>query len=129
MANFMKPYGSHTYALMRIMVGLLFLCHGLSKLFGFPTPAPAAAPPFVIYGAGSIELVCGALVALGLFTRWAAFIASGEMAVAYWLGHGTRALLPIANQGELAVLYCFVLLFISAHGPGVWSLDAPEIKS
>lgn len=124
MANFMKPYGSHAYALMRIMVGLLFLCHGLSKLFGFPTPPPAGAPPFVIYTAGPIELACGALVALGLLTRWAAFIASGQMAVAYWLAHGTRALLPIENQGELAVLYCFVFLFISSHGPGMWSVDA-----
>lgn len=124
MAEFMKPYGSHTYALMRIIVGLLFLCHGLSKLFGFPVAPPPAAPAFIIYTAGPIELVCGALVAIGLFTRWAAFIASGQMAVAYWLAHGSKALLPIANQGELAVLYCFVFLFIAAHGAGIWSADA-----
>jgi putative oxidoreductase len=123
MAQFMKPYSSHTYALMRIIVGLLFLCHGLSKLFSFPMRPPPEAPAFVIYGAGSIELVCGALVAVGVFTRWAAFIASGQMAAAYWLAHGTKALLPIANQGELAVLYCFVFLFIAAHGSGIWSVD------
>ena len=124
MAEFMKPYNSQTYALMRIIVGLLFLCHGLSKLFHFPTAPPPGAPAFVIYGAGSIELVCGALVAVGLLTHWAAFIASGQMAVAYWLAHGTKSLLPIANQGELAVLYCFVFLFVSSQGPGIWSLDA-----
>ena len=124
MAEFMKPYSAQTYALMRIITGGLFLYHGLSKLFHFPTAPPPEAPPFVIYGAGSIELVGGALVAIGLKTRWAAFIASGLMAAAYWLAHGTKALLPIANQGELAVLYCFVFLLIAAHGPGIWSVDA-----
>ena len=124
MANFMKPYSAQTYGLMRIIVGALFLCHGLTKLFQFPTAPPPAAPAFVIYGAGSLELVCGTLVAIGLFTRWAAFIASGLMAVAYWLAHGTKSLFPMVNQGELAVLYCFVFLFIAAHGPGIWSVDA-----
>ena len=124
MAQFMKPYSSQTYALMRIIVGLLFLCHGLSKLFNFPIAPPPGIPGFVIYGAGTIELVAGALVAAGLATRWAAFIASGEMAAAYWMAHGTRAFFPIANQGELAVVYCFLFLFIAAHGPGVWSIDA-----
>jgi len=73
--------------------------------------------------AGPIELVCGFLVMIGLLTRPAAFLASGLMGVAYWLAHGTRALLPILNQGELAVLYCFVFLFIAARGPGRWSVD------
>jgi putative oxidoreductase len=123
MAGFMKPYSSHTYAVMRIIVGLLFMCHGLSKLFNVPVPMPPGAPAFVLYGAGSIELVCGALVAAGLVTRWAAFIASGQMAVAYWIAHGTKAFFPVANQGELAVVYCFVFLFIAAHGPGIWSVD------
>ena len=123
MADFMKPYGSQTYALLRIFAGLLFFSHGLSKLFHFPVGPPPGAPPFVIYAAGSIELVCGALVAVGLLTRWAAFIASGQMAAAYWMAHGTKALFPIANQGELAVLYCFVFLFIAAHGTGTWGVD------
>jgi len=123
MASFMKPYSAHTYALMRIIVGLLFMSHGLSKLFNIPVPMPPGAPPLIVYGAGSIELVCGALVAVGLFTRWAAFIASGQMACAYWIAHGTKALLPIANRGELAVIYCFVFLFIAAHGSGIWSID------
>jgi putative oxidoreductase len=124
MAEFMKPYGGQTYALMRIIVGALFLCHGLSKLLGFPVPPPPGAPPFIIYFGGTVELVCGSLVFIGLFTRWAAFIASGFMAFAYWLAHGTKAFFPIANQGELAVLYCFVFLFIAAHGAGMWSVDA-----
>jgi putative oxidoreductase len=110
------------YALMRVVVGLLFLCHGLSKLVHFPVP-PGGAPPHLVYTAGPIELVCGALVALGLFTSAAAFLASGEMAVGYFMAHFPRGFFPIANGGELAVVYCFMFLFISAHGGGDWSID------
>jgi len=123
MPAFMRQYDTHTYALLRIITGFLFLWHGMSKLFGVPTPPPPEAPAFIVYVGGGIELVAGTLVMLGLFTRWAAFIASGMMAVAYWLAHGPHALLPIQNQGELAALYCFVFLFIAAQGPGRWSLD------
>ncbi len=77
----------------------------------------------MIYAAGGIELITGALVAIGLFTRWAAFLAAGQMAAAYWMAHGMKAFHPIANRGELAVLYCFAFLFIAAHGPGIWSAD------
>ena len=124
MPTFMRPYETQTYALLRIVAGFLFLWHGMSKLLGIPTPPPPGAPAFVIYVGGGIELVGGALVMLGLFTRRAAFVTSGMMAVAYWLAHGMHALLPIQNQGELAALYCFVFLFIAAHGPGRWSVDA-----
>ncbi|HLO25593.1 MAG TPA: DoxX family protein [Geobacteraceae bacterium] len=124
MKSFMSNYSSHCYALMRIVVGFLFLWHGAQKLFGFPIGMPAGVPPFITYGAGPIELVGGILVMIGLFTHWAAFITSGQMAVAYWIVHGTKALLPIQNQGELAVLYCFVFLFIAAQGGGIWSVDA-----
>jgi len=124
MADFMKPYESQTYALMRIVAGLLFLWHGTSKLFGFPSPVPAEAPTFVLYVAGPIELVGGILVMIGFFTRWAAFLCSGLMAVAYWMAHGLNHPFPLVNQGELAVLYCFVFLFIAARGPGIWSVDA-----
>ena len=124
MANFMRPYESQTYALFRIVVGFLFLCHGMQKLFGFPGTMPPGAPAFIVYIGGSIELIGGILVMIGLFTRWAAFISSGEMAVAYWMAHGPRALLPIVNQGELAVVYCFAFLFIAARGGGIWSVDA-----
>jgi putative oxidoreductase len=126
---FLRPYESQTYALVRIVTGFLFLWHGMSKLFGIPTAPPPGAPPFVIYLAGGIELVAGILVMLGLFTRCAAFVGSGQMAFAYWMAHGTHALLPIQNQGELAVLYCFVFLFIAARGPGGWSLDALRGKT
>ncbi len=123
MASFMAPYGSQTYALMRIVVGFLFTCHGAQKVFGVLGGAPPDAPPFVVYGAGGIELVGGLLVMIGLATRWSAFLCSGTMAFAYWLAHGLNAPLPIQNHGELAVLYCFVFLFISAHGAGIWSVD------
>ncbi|HKA30555.1 MAG TPA: DoxX family protein [Candidatus Binatia bacterium] len=124
MANFMRPYESQTYALFRIVVGFLFLWHGIQKLFGFPGTMPPGVPAFITYTGGPIELICGILVMIGLFTRWAAFIASGEMAVAYWMAHGPHALLPIVNQGELAVFYCFAFLFIAARGGGIWSVDA-----
>jgi len=117
-----RNFESQTYALMRMVVGFLFLWHGMQKLFDIPSPA-SDMPAFIVYGAGGIELVGGALVMLGLFTRPAAFLSSGLMAVAYWLAHGLNALLPFENQGELAALYCFVFLYISARGAGLWSLD------
>lgn len=125
MAAFMKPFAPQTYALLRIIAGLMFLCHGSQKLFGWPIPVPdpTQVPAFVTYVAGPVELITGLLVAIGLFTTWAAFLASGQMAAAYWMAHGTRAFFPIANQGEMAVLYCFVFLMIAAHGAGIWSVD------
>ena len=123
MAGFMRPYESHTYALMRIVAGLLFLWHGSQKLLSFPVEARDGTPAFITYIAGPIELVGGILVMIGLFTRWAAFLCSGLMAAAYWMAHGTNALFPIQNQGELAALYCFVFLYIAAKGPGIWSVD------
>ncbi len=123
MGFFMSRFGAGTYAAMRIVVGLLFLCHGAQKLFGFPAPVPEA-PAFIIYVAGPIEFFGGLLVAVGLFTHWAAFLCSGQMALAYWMGHGFKGLFPLVNGGELAALYCFVFLFISANGPGSWSVDA-----
>jgi putative oxidoreductase len=123
MANFMRPYEGQTYALLRIVAGFLFLWHGMQKLFGFPGEVPPGAPAFVLWIAGPIEFFGGLLVMVGLFTRWAAFLCAGLMAFAYWLGHGTNALLPMLNQGELAALYCFVFLYIAARGGGMWSFD------
>lgn len=123
MANFMRPYESQTYALFRIVVGFLFLWHGMQLLFGVPGTPHTGVPAFVTFVAGPIELIGGTLVMIGLFTRWAAFLCSGLMAFAYWMAHGPRALLPILNEGELAVLYCFAFLFIAARGAGIWSVD------
>jgi putative oxidoreductase len=120
----MKDFEAQTYAALRIVAGFLFLWHGMQKLFGFPGEMPAEVPAFVTFVAGPIELVGGSLVMLGLFTPWAAFLCSGLMAAAYWMAHGTQALLPILNHGEPAALYCFVFLVISARGAGIWSLDA-----
>lgn len=124
MKPFMSAFNSRAYALLRIVTGFLFLWHGVQKLFGFPEPMPPGVPMFIIYGAGPIELIGGLLVMLGLFTRGAGFIASGQMAAAYWIAHGTNGLLPLQNKGELAVLYCFVFLFISTQGGGIWSIDS-----
>ena len=123
MATFMKPFAPQAYAVMRIIFGLLFMSHGLQKIFGLFGGAPAEAPPFVIWVAGSIELVGGTLIAVGFMTRWAAFVCSGLMASAYWMAHGTKAFHPIMNGGEMALLYCFAFLFIAAHGAGIWSAD------
>jgi len=121
MMNFLSAYTAQSYALMRIVAGFLFLWHGTQKLIGFPPGGEM--PAFIKWVAGSIELVGGVLVMLGLFTRPAAFLCSGLMAAAYWMAHGTNALLPILNKGELAALYCFVFLLISTKGSGIWSLD------
>jgi putative oxidoreductase len=126
MPNFMRSYEPQTYALLRIVSGFCFLWYGMQKLFGFPGTMPPGVPAFITYIAGPIELLGGILVMIGLFTRWAAFVASGLMAFAYWIGHGTKALLPILNQGDLAVLYCFIFLHVAARGPGIWSVDAAQ---
>jgi putative oxidoreductase len=128
MKSFMAAYESHCYALLRIVTGFLFMWHGIQKLFDFPGGMPPDVPLFIILVAGPIELIGGLLVMVGLFTPWAAFIASGQMAFAYWIAHGTNALLPIQNNGELAVLYCFVFLYIATQGGGIWSIDALSRK-
>ena len=124
MSRIMARYAKHSYAAMRIVTGFLLFCHGTQKLVGFPLPRPREAPLFVLYVAGPIETIGGLLLILGLFTRRTAFLCSGLMAAAYWIAHGLNHVLPMVNQGELAAVYCFVFLFISAHGPGAFSLDA-----
>lgn len=114
-------YSEIAYALMRFMMGALFVCHGAQKLFGAFGQA-AADKPLMIAG-GVIEFFGGLLIALGLLTRPAAFLASGMMAVAYFMAHAPKGFWPIVNHGESAVLYCFAFLFISAHGGGLYSLD------
>lgn len=126
MAEVIGRFSAHTFALLRIVAGLMFAMHGTQKLFGWPSMLPGMAGPLppLMKVAGGIELVGGLLIAIGLFTGIAAFIASGEMAVAYFMGHASHgSFWPLENKGELAVLYCFVFLFIAAHGAGIWSLD------
>jgi len=122
--RYLGRYAPHLYAILRIVAGLMFALHGTQKLFGFPGSKPPASGALMMTG-GVIECVGGLLVAIGLFASWAAFIASGEMAVAFFKAHFTPDNpLPNLNQGELAVVYCFLFLYIAAAGAGVWSIDA-----
>jgi putative oxidoreductase len=122
----LAKYADYAYALLRIVAGLMFAFHGVQKIFGlFAEMQPPVGSQLWI--GGLIELVCGLLLAVGFQTRWAAFLASGEMAVAYFQFHWQfqfgREFFPTINGGELAVLYCFVFLFIACRGGGRWCLD------
>ena len=122
--DFLRPWRPQLLSVLRIMTGLLILQHGTGKYLNFPVGPMNNASPMTAGGAaGLIELVGGILITLGLFTRLAAFILSGTMAVAYFYAHAPRGFYPILNQGELAVLYCFVFLYLAAAGAGPWSLD------
>ncbi|HEY7112024.1 MAG TPA: DoxX family protein [Thermoanaerobaculia bacterium] len=121
----MSRFAGPAHALLRIVSGLLFFCHGAQKLLGWFGGLPPGVPlAGLTLAAGVIELVGGLLILFGLFTRPAAFICSGEMAVAFFKAHFPTAFWPLQNHGEPAVLYCFIFLFLSANGPGPWSLDA-----
>lgn len=113
-------------SVFRIVLGLLYLAHGLVKLFGFPTgAAPGQVPLASLFGvAGILELVGGAALVLGLFTRPVAILLSGQMAIAYFMVHAPQGFFPVLNGGELAILYCFAFLYLGAAGGGAWSLDA-----
>ncbi|MBL8707611.1 MAG: DoxX family protein [Rhodospirillaceae bacterium] len=120
----LNPWAPKILSIMRIMSGLIFLAHGTGKHLGFPMlpyEVPAGSPGWY---AGWIELVTGILIALGLFTRPAAFLASGTMAVAYFMAHASQNFFPVLNGGDAAILYCFVFLYIVFRGPGPWSVDA-----
>lgn len=113
---------SPIYSLMRVVVGVLFACHGAQKLFGVLGGHSMLHNPLML-GAGIIEFGGGLLVAIGLFTSVAALVASGEMAVAYFMMHAPAGFWPIVNKGELAVVYCFIFLYISAHGAGRFAVE------
>jgi putative oxidoreductase len=117
----LQPY---VLSILRIVAGLLFLEHGLAKLFGFPPHGAMPVFPELEWFAGSVEFVGGSLVALGLFTRYAAFIMSGEMAIGYFLDHAPRSFFPLLNGGDAAVLFCFIFLYFVFAGAGPLSLDA-----
>ena len=130
MERFLGRFSPQLYAILRIVAGLLFMLHGTQKIFGTPaSPAPpggqppASLPPLLM-AAGWIEFICGLLILLGLLAGWAAFFASGEMAVAYFMAHFPRHPLPVVNQGDPAVLFCFIFLYIASVGSGIWSLDS-----
>ncbi len=119
-------FAPQAFALLRIVSGLMFMLHGVQKILGWPASDKMPHPlPMILLVGGWIELVGGFLILIGLFAGIVAFLCSGEMAVAYWMGHVARSheMHPIVNQGELAALYCFVFLFIAAHGAGIWSVD------
>ena len=121
--KFLDNYQEQAYALLRITAGFMFLLHGTQKFFNFPQQYPYGELGFLSIAAGSIELIGGVLIILGLTTRGAAFLCSGTMSVAYWLVHGTKSFYPLVNGGELAALYCFIFLFIACKGSGIWSMD------
>ncbi len=120
--NLLDGREDQAYALLRIVTGFLFIWHGTQKLINFPSDFPYPMSNLML-SAGVIEAAGGALVMIGLFTRPAAFICSGTMAVAYWMVHGMRDFFPMLNGGEMAIMFCFAFLFIAARGPGIWSLD------
>jgi putative oxidoreductase len=113
-------------SILRIIAALLFMEHGLMKLFHFPAAQPGVPDPLptLLIAAAAIEVVGGALLTIGLFTRVTAFVCSGEMAVAYFKAHAPGAFWPALNGGDAAILYCFVFLYFAFAGPGAWSIDA-----
>ena len=124
--TWLSRYEPQLHAILRIVTGLLFMHHGTQKFLSFP-PGEAAGIGWAFDSpgayAGVIELIAGFLVAIGLFTRPAAFIASGTMAVAYWIAHAPQNFFPVNNGGDAAILYCFVFLYLAAAGAGPWSVD------
>jgi putative oxidoreductase len=123
MERWLGRHAERVYTLFRFFAGALFACHGAQKLFGALGGQAMTSNPMMLV-AGIIEFAGGLLIAVGLLTSWAAFLASGEMAVAYFMAHAKGGFWPILNKGELAVLYCFAFLYIAARGSGPFSLDA-----
>jgi putative oxidoreductase len=124
MERFLGPYSMYLYAVLRFVAGLMFALHGSQKIFGVPGNRPAVLVASLAGAAGVIEIVAGVMIAIGLLTGYAAFIASGEMAVAYFIRHASQGFLPITNGGELAVLFCFLFLYLASKGSGPLSLDS-----
>ena len=126
-----STWSPYLLSVLRIVSALLFVEHGTSKLLGFPPSpmhAPSGPPPpefmaFLRHASGPIELIGGILLVIGLFSRFSAFILSGEMAVAYFTAHAPNGFFPMVNKGEIAVLYCFVFLYLAVAGGGPWSID------
>ena len=131
MTEALAAWSPRALSLLRIITGLLIIQHGMGKIIGFPVyPAYAKVEPLSLIGAaGFLELIGGALLILGLFTRPVAFILAGEMAFAYFIGHFPKGFLPLINGGTLAALYCFACLYLATAGAGPWSVDASMKKA
>ncbi|MEP7273133.1 MAG: DoxX family protein [Acidobacteriota bacterium] len=123
MERYLGRYSPYFYALLRFVAGLMFAMHGSQKLFGWPGDRPPVSLTSLMGVAGVVELAGGVLIAFGLLTGVAAFIASGQMAFAFFMSHWPKSPIPIMNGGELPVLYCFLFLYIASRGSGTWSLD------
>jgi putative oxidoreductase len=121
--NALARFADPVFAILRLIAGLLFASHGAQKVFGMFGKEAMTGPAHMVF-AGWVELLGGLLIAVGLLTRPAAFLSSGLMAFAYFMAHAPRAWHPVMNQGELAVVYCFLFLYVFFRGPGRWSLDA-----
>ena len=122
--SYLATWSPRLLSILRIIVGLLFLEHGTSKYLSLPVSPSTGVTPMSLSGInGIIELIGGVLIVLGLFTRPVAFILAGDMAVAYFIAHAPRGFFPLLNAGELAIVYCFVFLYLAVAGGGVWSLD------
>ena len=119
----LSAYAPQALAVLRIVAALLFLLHGTQKIFGFP-PSEMSPSLFSLFGlAGIIEIIAGLMILAGFFTRPAAFVASGQMAVAYWMVHAPGSVYPTNNGGDAAILFCFVFLYLVFAGPGAWSVN------
>jgi putative oxidoreductase len=124
LSSFCLAWSPRLLSVLRIVVGFLYLSHGMQKLLSYPAPFPRPVELFSLMGlAGTLELFGGALVLVGLFTRPVAFILSGEMAFAYFMAHAPKSFWPLLNGGDAAVLFCFVFLYLAAAGGGPWSVD------
>ena len=129
--KFLDDYKEQGYALLRIVTGYLFIWHGTQKFLDFPKEWPWGELSLLQMVSGGIEVIGGILILIGLFTRFAAFICSGQMAVAYWLAHAPQGnpAFPITNGGDLAVMFSFVFLYIACRGSGIWSIDSARAWS
>jgi putative oxidoreductase len=129
--TYLSRWSPQLLSVLRIVTALLFFAHGSAKLFGFPHVEMLAGVPIgSLYGiAGIIEIIAGILLTIGLFSRLVAFIAAGEMAIAYFHTHAPQNFHPLLNGGEAAILFCFIFLYVAAAGPGPWSIDATRGKA